>query len=99
MKTDQSKLKSESTHMIGDYDELIRASCDGFFGYGPATAPVWFIGKQWGGGKNWDECRRRLDAWHKRGRQALEDIVSYIALSASITGLPILQQYNRRGRS
>jgi hypothetical protein len=63
--------------MIGDYDELITASCDRFFGYGAVTAPVWFIGKQEGGGKNWDECRRRLDVWHKRGRRDIEDVVGY----------------------
>jgi hypothetical protein len=77
MKTDQSKLKRESKHRIGDYDELIRASCDGFFGYGPATAPVWFIGKQWGGGKTTEEVCRRLEAWHQRRRPVLDDIVGY----------------------
>jgi hypothetical protein len=63
--------------MIGDYDELITASCDRFFriwgGYGPGL--VYREAK--GGGKNWDECRRRLDVWHKRGRRDLEDVKGY----------------------
>jgi hypothetical protein len=55
-------------------DALIQASCDGFFGYGSATAPVWFVGKEEGGGGSFDEIRKRLAVWDRRGRLLLEHV-------------------------
>lgn len=63
--------------MIGDYDKLIEASCERFFGYGPQTTRVWFIGIQQGGGHTTEEIIQRLRAWDSRGRPEVDDIVSY----------------------
>jgi hypothetical protein len=58
-------------------DDLIQASCERFFGYGSLTAPVWFIGKEEGGGGSFDEIQKRLTVWNRRGRRLLEDIRAY----------------------
>lgn len=67
--------------MVGDYDELIRANCETFLGYGPddlATAHVWFIGTQQGGGYTPEEVCERLRVWHARGRRTVDDTVDDI---------------------
>lgn len=48
-----------------------------FAGYGNPKAPLWFVGMEEGSGRSLEELRRRVHAWHERGRKTLEDLPSY----------------------
>lgn len=58
-------------------DEILEAFISGFYGYGNYGARLWFIGMEEGGGGSREQIARRLDAWDKRGRNELEDVVDY----------------------
>ncbi|MBY5988543.1 hypothetical protein [Roseovarius atlanticus] len=47
-----------------------------FYGYGDLSAPIWFIGMEEGGGGK-DTVEKRLEAWERRGRRAVEDLADY----------------------
>ncbi|WP_420555647.1 hypothetical protein [Roseovarius sp.] len=47
-----------------------------FYGYGDLSAPIWFIGMEEGGGGK-DTVEKRLEAWDRRGRRAVEDLADY----------------------
>jgi len=54
-------------------DPLLANFADSFYGYGNYNARYWFIGMEEGGG-SFEEVKRRLDAWHRRGRREVEDL-------------------------
>jgi len=58
-------------------DDLLKNFIDGFYGYGNYNAPYWFVGMEEGGGNSIKEINRRLQAWNKRGRREIEDVVDY----------------------
>ena len=48
----------------------------GFYGYGSYEAPVWFVGMEEGGG-SYDDIRRHIEHWDRRGGEELEDLRSF----------------------
>jgi hypothetical protein len=60
-------------------DPLLHDFMNTFYGYGSYTGDYWFVGMEEGGGNLFTEIEQRLNDWHRRGRQELEDIVAYHA--------------------
>lgn len=48
-----------------------------FYGYGNFQGDYWFVGKEEGSGKSFEEIHKRLLIWHMRGRNTLEDLREY----------------------
>lgn len=60
-------------------DQLLNEFVQNFYGYGNYNGQFWFIGMEEGGGNSFSEINKRLNAWRRRGRNALEDIAQYHA--------------------
>jgi hypothetical protein len=58
-------------------DVLLADYMGAFFGYGSWNAHYWFVGIEEAGGNSIDEVRRRLEAWHERGRRQIEDLADF----------------------
>ena len=58
-------------------EELVRAYCANFLGYWNVSSRFWFIGEQEGGGKDFEEAQRRLNAWRSLGSPALADSAQF----------------------
>ncbi|HUS15229.1 MAG TPA: hypothetical protein VM536_09455 [Chloroflexia bacterium] len=56
-------------------DSVLEAYIRGFYGHGATTAPYWFIGMEFGGGKSPEEIVTRIQGWYDRGRHEREDFV------------------------
>jgi hypothetical protein len=56
---------------------LVKSYCTTFLGYGEPCSSWWFIGPEDGGTKVESEAQKRLDVWHRRGRQPIEDAQEY----------------------
>jgi hypothetical protein len=54
-------------------DDLVADYANRFYGFGTATAKVWLIGAEEGGGATFDGLDTRLRVWNERGRNELED--------------------------
>jgi hypothetical protein len=57
--------------------EMIDSFIKGFYGYGNYEGEIWYIGMEEGGGKSLDEIKKRLNAWEKRKRAEVEDLVGF----------------------
>lgn len=60
-------------------DQLLNEFVQNFYGYGNYNGQFWFIGMEEGGGNSFSEINKRLNAWRRRGRRALEDVAQYHA--------------------
>jgi hypothetical protein len=58
-------------------DQLLNKFVENFYGYGNYNGQFWFIGMEEGGGNSFLEINKRLNAWRRSGRHALEDVVQY----------------------
>lgn len=58
-------------------DQLLLAFISGFYGYGNYRAKYWFVGMEERGGELQKDIVQRLNAWDRRGRNELEDVVDY----------------------
>ena len=57
-------------------DNLLQQFAETFFGFGNLRHPLWFIGMEEGGGRDYWEIERRLSVWNQRP-QALVDLVEF----------------------
>ena len=60
-------------------DKQLQEFAQTFYGYGNYHGDYWFVGMEEGGGDSFQDIANRLDAWSKRGKHELEDIVEYHA--------------------
>ena len=58
-------------------DQLLQAFISGFYGYGNYDGKYWFVGIEEHGGELQKDIAQRLNAWDRRGRSELEDVVDY----------------------
>src|SRR5713226_7016665 len=58
-------------------DQLLTAFINHFYGYGNYDAKYWFVGMEEGGGNDFTEIVKRINAWDSRGRKELEDVAEY----------------------
>jgi len=52
-----------------------------FYGYGNYRSQHWLVGMEEGGGDNLAEVASRLNAWQKRGKPELDDVLTIGASS------------------
>jgi hypothetical protein len=55
-------------------DGLLESYASTRYGYGSYSGRYWFIGKEEGGGKSFEEVNRRLDVWRNHGGGELDDL-------------------------
>jgi hypothetical protein len=74
-------------------DEVLEAYIQGFYGQGRYSAKYWFVGMEFGGGGSVDEIVGRIQGWHDRGGQEVEDVVGPDGIGAApwFTSHPPLQ--------
>jgi len=58
-------------------DQQLDDFATSFYQYGPTTAPYVLIGMEEGGGNDFNNVQRRLDAWERRGRRGVDDIKEF----------------------
>lgn len=69
---DEQPLAVEKVEPAATRDGLLQDYIQGFFGYGPLSAPLWFIGMEEGTGQ--ETLEERLQAWQDLGRTATLNI-------------------------
>lgn len=55
-------------------DADLESYINGFYGHGRYDAKYWFVGMEFGGGGSVKEIVSRIEGWHDRGGQELEDL-------------------------
>ncbi len=74
--------------------ELLAHYIDNFYGFGSYQSRYWFIGVEEGSDKSLEENAARLEAWNRRGREELEELIEYhlqISVSRYFSASPPMQ--------
>jgi hypothetical protein len=58
-------------------DGLLESYASTRYGYGSYSGRYWFIGKEEGGGKSFEEVNRRLNVWRNEGGSELDDLYEF----------------------